>query len=127
MIRRPPRSTRTDTLFPYTTLFRSVEQQAQSSDRQQEQPESEDPAFPDIVVEEPAELQFEDDQIDETEGELVVAVSNPRAALLEHEAKALGDLLSIMKFPSDAPEWQHEQLPGQHHLDRKSTRLNSSH
>src|SRR3546814_277883 len=28
MIRRPPRSTRTDTLFPYTTLFRSVCQQA---------------------------------------------------------------------------------------------------
>src|SRR3546814_1999295 len=26
MIRRPPRSTRTDTLFPYTTLFRSVEE-----------------------------------------------------------------------------------------------------
>src|SRR3546814_15058894 len=26
MIRRPPRSTRTDTLFPYTTLFRSQEQ-----------------------------------------------------------------------------------------------------
>src|SRR3546814_5452092 len=25
MIRRPPRSTRTDTLFPYTTLFRSTE------------------------------------------------------------------------------------------------------
>src|SRR3546814_13227179 len=24
MIRRPPRSTRTDTLFPYTTLFRSM-------------------------------------------------------------------------------------------------------
>src|SRR3546814_11251022 len=24
MVRRPPRSTRTDTLFPYTTLFRSV-------------------------------------------------------------------------------------------------------
>src|SRR3546814_6906279 len=26
MIRRPPRSTRTDTLFPYTTLFRSLRQ-----------------------------------------------------------------------------------------------------
>src|SRR3546814_2683286 len=26
MIRRPPRSTRTDTLFPYTTLFRSQHQ-----------------------------------------------------------------------------------------------------
>src|SRR3546814_19353675 len=25
MIRRPPRSTRTDTLLPYTTLFRSIE------------------------------------------------------------------------------------------------------
>src|SRR3546814_9705387 len=28
MIRRPPRSTRTDTLFPYTTLFRSLLQRA---------------------------------------------------------------------------------------------------
>src|SRR3546814_1483432 len=27
MLRRPPRSTRTDTLFPYTTLFRSPPQQ----------------------------------------------------------------------------------------------------
>src|SRR3546814_4969877 len=27
MIRRPPRSTRTDTLFPYTTLFRSGRRQ----------------------------------------------------------------------------------------------------
>src|SRR3546814_16161176 len=26
MIRRPPRSTRTDTLFPYTTLFRSTQE-----------------------------------------------------------------------------------------------------
>src|SRR3546814_2878749 len=26
MIRRPPRSTRTDTLFPYTTLFRSMDE-----------------------------------------------------------------------------------------------------
>src|SRR3546814_8190583 len=29
MIRRPPRSTRTDTLFPYTTLFRSRRPEAQ--------------------------------------------------------------------------------------------------
>src|SRR3546814_11523991 len=27
MVRRPPRSTRTDTLFPYTTLFRSARHQ----------------------------------------------------------------------------------------------------
>src|SRR3546814_1146064 len=30
MIRRPPRSTRTDTLFPYTTLFRSHQLRARS-------------------------------------------------------------------------------------------------
>src|SRR3546814_3778306 len=31
MIRRPPRSTRTDTLFPYTTLFRSRDQRGSTS------------------------------------------------------------------------------------------------
>src|SRR3546814_11133577 len=31
MIRRPPRSTRTDTLFPYTTLFRSQRKQDSNS------------------------------------------------------------------------------------------------
>src|SRR3546814_652 len=31
MIRRPPRSTRTDTLFPYTTLFRSCDEKAATS------------------------------------------------------------------------------------------------
>src|SRR3546814_10109217 len=38
MIRRPPRSTRTDTLFPYTTLFRSrgcVGEQRNERGRQQ--------------------------------------------------------------------------------------------
>src|SRR3546814_14372083 len=33
MIRRPPRSTRTDTLFPYTTLFRSGEHGGQRAKR----------------------------------------------------------------------------------------------
>src|SRR3546814_252483 len=32
MIRRPPRSTRTDTLFPYTTLFRSTAAPAKTFD-----------------------------------------------------------------------------------------------
>src|SRR3546814_8007418 len=32
MIRRPPRSTRTDTLFPYTTLFRSIGRRVRSRD-----------------------------------------------------------------------------------------------
>src|SRR3546814_1135049 len=33
MIRRPTRSTRTDTLFPYTTLFRSVSLQVAAAER----------------------------------------------------------------------------------------------
>src|SRR3546814_8016826 len=33
MIRRPPRSTRTDTLFPYTTLFRSAAERTGLVDR----------------------------------------------------------------------------------------------
>src|SRR3546814_12389865 len=41
MIRRPPRSTRTDTLFPYTTLFRSktIAYDAQPGVSQQNRPE----------------------------------------------------------------------------------------
>src|SRR3546814_7831614 len=35
MIRRPPRSTRTDTLFPYTTLFRSTSEAAKRRNRPQ--------------------------------------------------------------------------------------------
>src|SRR3546814_15112249 len=35
MIRRPPRSTRTDTLFPYTTLFRSIVDDRRRHHRQQ--------------------------------------------------------------------------------------------
>src|SRR3546814_9893557 len=34
MIRRPPRSTRTDTLFPYTTLFRSSDKILRGYDEQ---------------------------------------------------------------------------------------------
>src|SRR3546814_8059806 len=40
MIRRPPRSTRTDTLFPYTTLFRSCAH----SDRHRDPPSPASPA-----------------------------------------------------------------------------------
>src|SRR3546814_7003148 len=38
MIRRPPRSTRTDTLFPYTTLFRSPSAQRKSSPPKRSRP-----------------------------------------------------------------------------------------
>src|SRR3546814_6665196 len=38
MIRRPPRSTRTDTLFPYTTLFRSTPRRRHRSRRSKHLP-----------------------------------------------------------------------------------------
>src|SRR3546814_1079413 len=47
MIRRPPRSTRTDTLFPYTTLFRSRLGLARRSG-QRHQPEIQRPRWPDL-------------------------------------------------------------------------------
>src|SRR3546814_9922953 len=40
MIRRPPRSTRTDTLFPYTTLFRSARLAARSAGSQRARSEA---------------------------------------------------------------------------------------
>src|SRR3546814_18460288 len=43
MIRRPPRSTRTDTLFPYATLFRSDREIV--TDRAAEAPKAEDHRF----------------------------------------------------------------------------------
>src|SRR3546814_5743902 len=44
MIRRPPRSTRTDTLFPYTTLFRSIVQRKRAGPVERGQLAAIDPA-----------------------------------------------------------------------------------
>src|SRR3546814_15836686 len=40
MLRRPPRSTRTDTLFPYTTLFRSIGTETYNQDLSQRRAQS---------------------------------------------------------------------------------------
>src|SRR3546814_7348678 len=60
MIRRPPRSTRTDTLFPYTTLFRSRNQtvtfcpcRGRHEDRVRDRPVSPLPAWPLPEAEQP--------------------------------------------------------------------------
>src|SRR3546814_6506694 len=50
MIRRPPRSTRTDTLFPYTTLFRSAGRPAASpGGAAPRRPAAADPAGPETA------------------------------------------------------------------------------
>src|SRR3546814_16472514 len=66
MIRRPPRSTRTDTLFPYTTLFRSVNQviavlledgedASAIADKPQDKPQAKPEAKPEARQPEPAQ------------------------------------------------------------------------
>src|SRR3546814_12454790 len=51
MIRQPPRPTRTDTLFPYTTLFRSDEGNGPRPDDRPGAPHS--PVAPDVLPFEP--------------------------------------------------------------------------
>src|SRR3546814_2164437 len=106
MIRRPPRSTRTDTLFPYTTLFRSnrsigVAQAAVD--------------FRQFI------LAFDlDAEMLDAFGRMAVGRDRKvDARIIEHPFRVVG--------------LHHRRLAGEQRgietdrLDRKSTRLNSSH
>src|SRR3546814_2613789 len=102
MIRRPPRSTRTDTLFPYTTLFRSGAERARSDGRVggrrgRYRPVADAPHF--------------------------ITLSFPR----KRESRACVGWLRT-GFPLSR-EWRRERGRAVSHPnpDRKSTRLNSSH
>src|SRR3546814_10833501 len=129
MIRRPPRSTRTDTLFPYTTLFRSSAL-VYSADRYGNR-DVETVVRAPIVAEAslPRVLAPGDEStvtLDLTNftgkaGDFKVRVDgigpvsigdNVRDAKIDVEAK------STLSFPITAKEG---------YRDRKSTRLNSSH
>src|SRR3546814_12073866 len=96
MIQRPPRSTRTDTLFPYTTLFRSYTTGL---------------------------LQLE----------IVLAVVIMAAFMLARLAAGRLDAQRRVVFDNLALLWSYAAVQGlvglalTHGLDRKSTRLNSSH
>src|SRR3546814_18521991 len=125
MIRRPPISTRTDTLFPYTTLFRS------------------DVAVAPIDVQHgsgwSAEIIFVDVSYKDASGPQNRTLVVRRQQLGSFELVLGGDLLlqSQMMAALDArgdfpgPAWigmeQDPSILGAPFLDRKSTRLNSSH
>src|SRR3546814_8675546 len=87
MIRRPPRSTRTDTLFPYTTLFRSQAPHRLAGDLAGEVPERE--------VEGPAAAVVELD----VRQHLVVALDTARSsrAILRSEEHT-SELQSLMRI-----------------------------
>src|SRR3546814_12192578 len=89
MIRRPPRSTRTDTLFPYTTLFRS---------------EGSDQLVRDTGI------------VDDLHSTLRLSQTLPAARRRRSSVR----LTSTVMAPTNLPSWAMD-------IDRKSTRLNSSH
>src|SRR3546814_11818649 len=123
MIRRPPRSTRTDTLFPYTTLFRSVGPEADDGeDREHEDPlddrQTAPPALPQAA--------FMETQRHQT-------VNSLRAVRAGRHLWRSGAQVSMM--PAGAPAVVVDStatgcqpaLLRAFSIDRKSTRLNSSH
>src|SRR3546814_5209338 len=121
MIRRPPRSTRTDTLFPYTTLFRS-------------RPHAVAPAVA-RVGERAPDGKMHGDEVLERGGPDIDLAAVGEVQELERAAVALADLrLRTLGWPPNA------QRVGVHHgrgrpehlihvggADRKSTRLKYSH
>src|SRR3546814_10054481 len=102
MLRRPPRSTRTDTLFPYTTLFRSY-------------PDSEHPVA--ILVRARTHL---DGIVHRLAQEGVPCRAVELVSLKSRQVVVdLVQLARALSHPADRLAWLS--------VDRKSTRLNSSH
>src|SRR3546814_12576856 len=102
MTRRPPRSTRTDTLFPYTTLFRSNFRNVQPFD----------------------EWMKANDRIglagvDTRALTRRIRLSGAPNAAIAHDPEGNFDIDALL---TKAQSW-----PGLEGIDRKSTRLNSSH
>src|SRR3546814_3159545 len=99
MIRRPPRSTRTDTLFPYTTLFRSRRTLAAAGEERAG-------AF----------ARRGDDRPAQVIGAAHVSASEPASIRVLDREYTVG-----------VEPGERDSLMTAAKLDRKSTRLNSSH
>src|SRR3546814_3312823 len=145
MIRRPPRSTRTDTLFPYTTLFRSLADiivDVGRADRMRlarliEPGEQ-------VLAGQIVAVAHETDQRAVGDRELPHIARYGLVFELEHapvdigvglaeRGRAVALVRGDIAFAADAKEAAIEQPPHRSdgarlvHPDRKSTRLNSSH
>src|SRR3546814_9601845 len=124
MIRRPPRSTRTDTLFPYTTLFRSPGD-AGALVREQELG-----AGPALVLLIDTLLDRHADILEEHLVHLMLAAERDdrpyRDAGRFHVDQQEGDALLRLCLLVGADE-EETPIGVLRYRDRKSTRLNSSH
>src|SRR3546814_15499217 len=123
MIRRPPRSTRTDTLFPYTTRFRSFE----VLDEALREPVRSLPAAHMALADAAWAAGDSERALSETQTVIRTEPDSEPAAqrVLEYgmkvdPAQAIADTRA---FIAKHPDSRKLQLM----LDRKSTRLNSSH
>src|SRR3546814_6847403 len=113
MIRRPPRSTRTDTLFPYTTLFRSRRQR----DDDRREPHREDRAYGNRLERMP-ELAL----VEDGEGK---AELDDRPHQRRHEHRADDDGRRRLEPAEDGAPGRRDRHQYVAVRDRKSTRLNS--
>src|SRR3546814_13610274 len=118
MLRRPPRSTRTDTLFPYTTLVRSIFEVGIYDY---------DEAFVVMPMKDAQTLLL----IGDTVGMIEVTVEDP-----DKVGEILGPVEEMLAGKAVLSDWKtinatlFEALQVERvamALDRKSTRLNSSH
>src|SRR3546814_16013212 len=131
MIRRPPRSTRTDTLFPYTTLFRSTGSAIVEEGGKSWFFLTADYAFGHSLERDTTDV------IKDAGGEVVGAVRVPlgtadfssflvqaqsSGAKILGLANAGGDFIASVKSAKEFGVTETMKL-----ADRKSTRLNSSH
>src|SRR3546814_155492 len=105
MIRRPPRSTRTDTLFPYTTLFRSfvecLRQFRKAEGFRHDRTKDPDQCGRGIDIEEPSP-EFQQDFVQFLPGKIVVGKScNGGVRALRHESGE--QALLAAEFAVDVP------------------------
>src|SRR3546814_4786430 len=127
MIRRPPRSTRTDTLFPYTTLFRSAEL-ARSLDHHV----ATGPVCGGqlLVVGNPNALAV-DDQFVAFSGDRAIpaAVHRVEVQQVRQGRRLASRIVDLHELELGAIRGctQDEAAHAAEPVDRKSTRLNSSH
>src|SRR3546814_10507852 len=116
MIRRPPRSTRTDTLFPYTTLFRST---VDNNDRY---PENRAPVTPVYGLKRRLEADTQTLETKFSEVSRTAALGELGVTVYVFKARSRGQGVKETK-----QYLQREYFKNNMTVDRKSTRLNSSH
>src|SRR3546814_1606004 len=127
MIRRPPRSTRTDTLFPYTTLFRSQTISSDATGTLVVTGYNYDPATGEGSV---AYVYTLTDNTLDADGTTV----SFDLTITDADGDAASDTLDI-RIVDDAPTARADgdsvtedgAATADGNVDRKSTRLNSSH